>query len=89
MVAAQQEPKWSKNSGGQFQVGVGVGKPLPSQLFSLEPKKKVVVVAKEGDFVPFFPNYNNANQVVEEKKEEEEVWLSEVKMQRREEERLL
>ena len=64
-----------------------MGKPLPSQLFSLEPKKKVLVVAEEGDFVPFFPNYNSINQVAEA--EEEEAWLTEVKMKRREEERLL
>ena len=88
-MVATQKPKWSKTLGGQtFQVGVGVGKPLPSQLFNLEPKKKVVFVTKEGDFQPFFPNYNSIqHQEVEAK--EEEAWLTEVKMQRKEEERLL
>ena len=74
MVATQQ-PKWSQKSGGQFQVGVGVGKPLPSQLFSLEPKKKVVFVTEEGDFQPFFPNYNSISQEVEKKEEEGRVCL--------------
>ena len=68
-------------------MGVGVGKPLPSQLFSLEPKKKVVFVTEEGDFQPFFPNYNSINQEVERK--EEETWLTEVKMKRKQEEKLL
>ena len=86
-LVATQKPKWSQKSGGQFQVGVGVGKPLPSQLFSLEPKKKVVFVTEEGDFQPFFPNYNSINLEVERK--EEEAWLREVKMQRKEEEKLL